>query len=338
MFTQQGDQDFLPCPPRPILMDRRWKPNVELAPNCPRCDSSNTKFCYYNNYSLTQPRYFCKGCRRYWTKGGSLRNVPVGGGCRKNRRGKSVRISTNRSSPGTSTYGGSLPGMDRLGLSRADSVENLGNVMGSSSSNIINPPRSDVSSSTTIDLALVYAKFLNQQPDCNSRVSMAAELPREFNSSFEYSTISDPNHHESHNIQLTQEQCMVGSSLATSDPSPGTQLSEGKQVFLGDHQLDLNYKQQQVSRIPQFTNLETTNTSTFMLQPILHSEEVVDLQDNLWLNSPMLGSNNFAWQAPSQLQGFEPIVNDQSTVLHSNPLDGNWSSFDLPSYEAFPRQ
>lgn len=24
---------------------------------CPRCDSENTKFCYYNNYSLSQPRY-----------------------------------------------------------------------------------------------------------------------------------------------------------------------------------------------------------------------------------------------------------------------------------------
>ncbi|KAG6595054.1 Dof zinc finger protein, partial [Cucurbita argyrosperma subsp. sororia] len=52
---------------------------------CPRCESSNTKFCYYNNYNLTQPRHFCKTCRRYWTKGGALRNVPIGGGCRKNR-------------------------------------------------------------------------------------------------------------------------------------------------------------------------------------------------------------------------------------------------------------
>ena len=56
------------------------------ALRCPRCDSANTKFCYYNNYSLTQPRHFCKNCRRYWTQGGSLRNVPVGGGCRKNKR------------------------------------------------------------------------------------------------------------------------------------------------------------------------------------------------------------------------------------------------------------
>jgi len=55
---------------------------------CPRCNSNNTKFCYYNNYSLAQPRYFCKGCRRYWTHGGTLRNVPVGGGSRKRKRPK----------------------------------------------------------------------------------------------------------------------------------------------------------------------------------------------------------------------------------------------------------
>jgi hypothetical protein len=56
------------------------------ALRCPRCDSANTKFCYYNNYSLSQPRHFCKACKRYWTRGGTLRNVPVGGGCRKNKR------------------------------------------------------------------------------------------------------------------------------------------------------------------------------------------------------------------------------------------------------------
>lgn len=62
----------------------KGRPQEQL--NCPRCKSSNTKFCYYNNYSLTQPRYFCKSCRRYWTEGGSLRNIPVGGGSRKNRK------------------------------------------------------------------------------------------------------------------------------------------------------------------------------------------------------------------------------------------------------------
>uniref|UniRef100_A0A7N0UJ25 Dof zinc finger protein n=1 Tax=Kalanchoe fedtschenkoi TaxID=63787 RepID=A0A7N0UJ25_KALFE len=65
------------------------RPPKEQSLPCPRCNSTNTKFCYYNNYSLSQPRYFCKGCRRYWTEGGSLRNIPVGGGSRKNKRSPS---------------------------------------------------------------------------------------------------------------------------------------------------------------------------------------------------------------------------------------------------------
>lgn len=72
--------------PRSVL-EKRARPQEQL--NCPRCNSTNTKFCYYNNYSLTQPRYFCKTCRRYWTEGGTLRNVPVGGGSRKNKKSTS---------------------------------------------------------------------------------------------------------------------------------------------------------------------------------------------------------------------------------------------------------
>ncbi|EOA16932.1 hypothetical protein CARUB_v10005156mg [Capsella rubella] len=75
--------------------ERKARPEKDQAVNCPRCNSTNTKFCYYNNYSLTQPRYFCKGCRRYWTEGGSLRNIPVGGGSRKNKRSHSSSISSS---------------------------------------------------------------------------------------------------------------------------------------------------------------------------------------------------------------------------------------------------
>ncbi|ESQ31179.1 hypothetical protein EUTSA_v10005685mg [Eutrema salsugineum] len=53
---------------------------------CPRCDSTNTKFCYYNNYNFSQPRHFCKSCRRYWTHGGTLRDIPVGGVSRKSSK------------------------------------------------------------------------------------------------------------------------------------------------------------------------------------------------------------------------------------------------------------
>ncbi|GAV68892.1 zf-Dof domain-containing protein [Cephalotus follicularis] len=98
-----NDNSFLPPQPTPVgggttglvkpssMTDRARLakiPQPEAALKCPRCGSTNTKFCYFNNYSLTQPRHFCKTCRRYWTRGGALRNVPVGGGCRRNKRSK----------------------------------------------------------------------------------------------------------------------------------------------------------------------------------------------------------------------------------------------------------
>ncbi|XVF20066.1 hypothetical protein REPUB_Repub11eG0166200 [Reevesia pubescens] len=72
-------------------------PQPEAALKCPRCESTNTKFCYFNNYNLTQPRHFCKTCRRYWTRGGALRNVPVGGGCRRNKKSKSSSAKSSAS-------------------------------------------------------------------------------------------------------------------------------------------------------------------------------------------------------------------------------------------------
>ncbi|KAF5791809.1 putative transcription factor C2C2-Dof family [Helianthus annuus] len=61
---------------------------------CPRCDSTNTKFCYYNNYNFSQPRHFCKACRRYWTHGGTLRDIPIGGGSRKNAKRSRLTTTT----------------------------------------------------------------------------------------------------------------------------------------------------------------------------------------------------------------------------------------------------
>ncbi|KAG5075756.1 hypothetical protein AAZX31_20G202800 [Glycine max] len=81
----------------PKAVESKPRPQKEQAINCPRCHSINTKFCYYNNYSLTQPRYFCKTCRRYWTEGGTLRNIPVGGGSRKNKRSSASCSTPNNS-------------------------------------------------------------------------------------------------------------------------------------------------------------------------------------------------------------------------------------------------
>nr|GLL28915.1 dof zinc finger protein DOF1.5-like [Ipomoea trifida]GMD09122.1 dof zinc finger protein DOF1.5-like [Ipomoea batatas] len=63
--------------------DNQKRPDKVIP--CPRCKSMETKFCYFNNYNVNQPRHFCKGCQRYWTAGGALRNVPVGAGRRKNK-------------------------------------------------------------------------------------------------------------------------------------------------------------------------------------------------------------------------------------------------------------
>ncbi|KQK00737.1 dof zinc finger protein 2 isoform X2 [Brachypodium distachyon] len=92
--------------------ERKARPQKEKAINCPRCNSTNTKFCYYNNYSLQQPRYFCKTCRRYWTEGGSLRNVPVGGGSRKNKRSSSSS-SAAAAAVSTSAAAGTVPAANK---------------------------------------------------------------------------------------------------------------------------------------------------------------------------------------------------------------------------------
>ncbi|KAD1774773.1 hypothetical protein E3N88_42314 [Mikania micrantha] len=87
------------------MMNMNMNPNTNLEfpehehLTCPRCDSNNTKFCYYNNYNLLQPRHYCKNCRRYWTKGGTLRRIPIGGSTRKTTK----RASTSTKRPATSS-------------------------------------------------------------------------------------------------------------------------------------------------------------------------------------------------------------------------------------------
>ncbi|KAK8534645.1 hypothetical protein V6N13_081082 [Hibiscus sabdariffa] len=122
-----------PGPPQPIggggagsirpgsMTDRARLANIpmpEAALKCPRCESTNTKFCYFNNYNLTQPRYFCKACKRYWTRGGALRNVPVGGGCRRNKRskGSSSKSSVTVDRGTASSSSKSIASADALGL------------------------------------------------------------------------------------------------------------------------------------------------------------------------------------------------------------------------------
>ncbi|KAG6423671.1 hypothetical protein SASPL_114073 [Salvia splendens] len=72
--------------------------------DCPRCGSTNTKFCYYNNYNKSQPRHFCKACKRHWTKGGTLRNIPAGRRSRKKRPSASAAAAAAAAAPPKRTH------------------------------------------------------------------------------------------------------------------------------------------------------------------------------------------------------------------------------------------
>ncbi|EFJ40859.1 Dof-type zinc finger protein [Volvox carteri f. nagariensis] len=76
---------------------RQKLPRPEKKETCPRCNSLDTKFCYYNNYNIKQPRFYCKTCQRYWTAGGTLRNIAPGSGRRKSKSKAAGR--EQRSSP-----------------------------------------------------------------------------------------------------------------------------------------------------------------------------------------------------------------------------------------------
>ncbi|KAJ8559862.1 hypothetical protein K7X08_003920 [Anisodus acutangulus] len=135
--SSSPSDDIFTCS-RPLI-ERKLRPQHDQPLKCPRCDSEHTKFCYYNNYSLSQPRYFCKSCRRYWTKGGTLRNIPVGGGCRKNKKVSSKKLSNDTINPHPQT-----PNYHDAGSSISSSISNypemafshFGNFMGN---NINNP-------------------------------------------------------------------------------------------------------------------------------------------------------------------------------------------------------
>lgn len=99
-------QAQITLPKASIMKKQRTQMQHQQPLKCPRCDSLNTKFCYYNNYNKSQPRHFCKACKRHWTKGGTLRNVPVGGG-RKNKRLKLGIKAASTSKSSTASSGNS---------------------------------------------------------------------------------------------------------------------------------------------------------------------------------------------------------------------------------------
>lgn len=309
-----------------VVMERGiWKSNVEISPNCPRCGCSNTKFCYYNNYSLTQPRYFCKGCRRYWTKGGSLRNVPVGGGCRKNRRGKSLSLSTAADGIVHSknlNYGTTVSGVS------------VGHSYGANNGSFLDEysnRSSMLPDGSHIDLALVYANFLNPKPD-NSKGTMnsssnnnnGSEIPElgcdDFHPSLEFSSTPMSNVTLGSSIQLTQENGLVGCHVSSSTSLHELSIENccsttGNEQIYNFCGLDSFHK--------QYQDRTDHCVSDFGLPP-LPGQEV------LWSSSSHQMMVSHAIQA-TQLPVLGPEAHQDE-----NLLTGNWSPFDLPSDDTFP--
>nr|BAA78576.1 Dof zinc finger protein [Oryza sativa Japonica Group] len=74
---RQGGGDAAGQPTQRRLQDSAEARAAAAAPlPCPRCRSRDTKFCYFNNYNVNQPRHFCKACHRYWTAGGASATSP----------------------------------------------------------------------------------------------------------------------------------------------------------------------------------------------------------------------------------------------------------------------
>ncbi|KAH8508778.1 hypothetical protein H0E87_010974 [Populus deltoides] len=295
------DQMMFQCPPRPSPKEKKWKSKVEAAPNCPRCASPNTKFCYYNNYSLSQPRYFCKGCRRYWTKGGSIRNVPVGGGCRKYRRAKSSKVSQNERAAVSVNY--SRTNETTLACStNKDSMARQGGANGSD-----------------IDLAVVFAKFLNQdlsyEPDFTGE-----ELPNEGGDQMvDVSNSSNPS-------DSFQNDSMMESLKRSDLIQESNLLEEQSQVLVGEK------PRLEEERIQELIGSQDMNA--FGLQDLL-SDEIV--QDALWSDDATLPSFP-NWQPMLQLQDFDSFSVDDRLKISSNFIsDNNWSSLDLSGFEVFSR-
>ncbi|KAK7284776.1 hypothetical protein RJT34_19529 [Clitoria ternatea] len=272
-------------------MERGWKTNtVEISPNCPRCGSSNTKFCYYNNYSSNQPRYFCKGCRRYWTKGGSLRNVPIGGGCRKSRRGKynkTIRSQAN-------------------------------NELDHSEDDLRRGSSSLVPDGPNIDLAQVYASFLNQKPD---HVQTMFHNP-----SPEHSSLLNTTHDLGHGVVALSDELGLAECLHFHEQSTDSQHF-GTEDNIQRYCCRLNSAQkkhdQECSCI-----IHNNNTTNFELPPLPGEEVATSHDDMLWSNPEIMMEDHALQAAQSPLFGAE--------VPDADFLMGNyWSQFELPKGASF---
>ncbi|KAL2460254.1 Dof-type domain-containing protein [Abeliophyllum distichum] len=124
-----------------------------------------------NGYGFnSDPHHFCKSCGRYWTKGGVLLNVPVGGGCRKTKRSKpktnTSLVADGPSESKSSSYSSSESSSLTVVTKEATPTSApTGTGAFGASTEVGSPPPSGLSNSTT---NIVYnfsdTRFFNMNP------------------------------------------------------------------------------------------------------------------------------------------------------------------------------
>uniref|UniRef100_A0A0D6QSI6 Dof-type domain-containing protein n=1 Tax=Araucaria cunninghamii TaxID=56994 RepID=A0A0D6QSI6_ARACU len=284
------------------LTDRRAKPHHPAQTlKCPRCDSMNTKFCYYNNYNLSQPRHFCKNCRRYWTKGGALRNVPVGGGCRKNKRSNKQKNS-----------GDQHPHRNNLaGKSAAKPVSSADKCGGtnSSSSSLVNNLQdgSDRSASIGVD------------SECNTTNTNNGTGTGS-------GSLSSGQQHQVFNTDLHQVQLLNSGNSLSSISYENPQFSIDPGVIGGSLSwslTDMQWKQQQ-SLTSLLTDGRSFDGSTITEPPPL-LEDITSLGDATAISRFMKTTPALSW--PSLLQD-EDSGNNNNKDSNNNNSNNHHHAFD----------
>ncbi|KAG4970969.1 hypothetical protein AAZX31_13G166500 [Glycine max] len=304
--------------PKPNLMRKQQQQQQQTQPNseslkCPRCDSTNTKFCYYNNYNKSQPRHFCRACKRHWTKGGTLRNVPVGGGRKNKRVRKSITTPITTSSTTTSITTTTSTCTATVTTSIGNNNNNMDAMLGCNSHMIIQTPLADdhknMSSSLYQALIRPPPLLLQQQNLMNNTRDLEGKdfgigIGNGNNGIFPSLTLPFPIHHQSQSLLFP-----FSTSSSSFDTNPCSVVStslRSSNVY--------NYGEDQFKAIEEPTINSTITTTTIVpsTNNTHHPWEIAAATSGVGLGTSS-NSNYWNWE------DFDSLV---STDL-KDPWDGS---------------
>ncbi|KAF3438011.1 hypothetical protein FNV43_RR20767 [Rhamnella rubrinervis] len=306
--------------------DRRMRPHHHQnhqALKCPRCDSLNTKFCYYNNYNLSQPRHFCKSCRRYWTKGGVLRNVPVGGGCRKTKRSKPKAASAAVAATTTSPPSPSPPpALDRKSNSHSSSESSSLTANNTTNATATTEAVSAPSTSSASNLMNIQeSKFFVSNPSFETTLL-------EQGSNSDCGIFSEIGSFTSLITSSTETAMPFGySNISVNSVSP-FRLNQGQD----NHQVQQNHSQWHLQ--PNQKMMSMSDHQDLKMQEITHGGGLIDNTAHVELSILQNRSNGGGfgslgdWQPSGDHQGLFDLPN---TVDQAYWSQSQWTDQDHPS-------